>query len=306
MPPSRRSGSMMETLESLTDTLDTTRDIQSIVRVMKSLSAVSIQQFETAVDALGAYRETVEMGLQVVLHRDRDENRQRLPRARPDDAGRTGYIVIGSDRGMCGRFNENIAAFATDRLETRAPRPMLGVAGVRAAARLATAGHEAHRLFTLPGSVEGLTGLAQSILIELDTWQRAHDVRTVHILHNARGAQSRADPRGAQLLPVPGDELDRLRRAEWPGRSLPGFRMRPDALWSWLVRQRMFLGIYEALAQSLASEHAARLAAMQAADRNIEERREEIEARYRQKRQENITRELLDIVAGFEAASPEG
>lgn len=294
----------METLESLTETLDTTQEIQSIVRVMKSLSAVSITQFEAAVDALGAYRNTVEKGLQVVLHRARANGDPLPPRLLARPCGPEGFIVIGSDRGMCGRFNETIALFAADRL--RAAPAILGVAGLRAAARLRTAGHEADRLFSLPGSVEGLTDLAQSILIEIDRWQTEEGVRTIHVAHNARGAQSRAAPRIAQLLPMPRDELDRLAGADWPGPSLPGFSMSPDALLSWLVRQRMFLGIYEALAQSLASEHAARLAAMQAADRNIEERREEIEGRYRQKRQENITRELLDIVSGFEAADTEG
>lgn len=292
----------METLELLTDTLKTTQEIQSIVRVMKSLSAVSITQFETAVDALGAYRVTVEQGLQVVLHRFHVENGRLPPNLLTDPTGREGYVVIGSDRGMCGRFNETIAAFANDKLASPKEAPMLSVAGLRVAARLKTAGHCTDRLFTLPGSVEGLTELAHSILIQIDRWQRDHGVQTIHVLHNHRGDQSRAEPGAAQLLPVPEAELARLAQTEWPGPSLPCFTMPPDSLLSWLVRQRMFLGVYEALAQSLASEHAARLAAMQAADRNIQERREEIEARYRQKRQENITRELLDIVAGFEAA----
>lgn len=55
------------------------------------------------------------------------------------------------------------------------------------------------------------------------------------------------------------------------------------------------------LAESLASEHASRLAAMQHADRNIQERLEELRAQFRQQRQLAITTELLDIVAGFEA-----
>jgi F-type H+-transporting ATPase subunit gamma len=182
---------------------------------------------------------------------------------------------------------------------------MLCVAGLRAAARLETAGHDAARLFTLPGSVEGLADTARSVVIEIDRWQREEGVRTIHVLHNRRGRLSRAEPRSAQLLPVPGDDLDRLARTPWPGRSLPAFTMAPETLLSWLIQQRVFLGVYRGLAESLASEHAARLAAMQAADRNIDERREEIEATYRQKRQETITRELLDVVAGFEAASSE-
>ncbi len=292
----------MDTLEALSERLDTTRDIQSIVRMMKSLSTVSISQYETAVDVLGGYRETIDRGLQVVLRDFRTRTGQ-LPRHLLENvSGREGMVVIGSDRGLCGRFNENIAACARDRLAVAQPPPMLCVAGLRAAARLETAGHEAARLFTLPGSVEGLADTARTIVIEIDRWQREEGVRTIQVLHNRRGRLSSAEPRTAQLLPVPGDELDRLARAPWPGRSLPGFTMVPETLLSWLIQQRVFLGIYRGLAESLASEHAARLAAMQAADRNIDERREDIEATYRQKRQETITRELLDVVAGFEAA----
>jgi len=61
--------------------------------------------------------------------------------------------------------------------------------------------------------------------------------------------------------------------------------------------------IYRALAEAMASEHASRLAAMQASERNIEERRDDLLQLYRQRRQETITRELLDVVAGYEAVS---
>ena len=298
----------MDTLEALTAQLATTQEIQSIVRVMKSLSAVSIHQYENAVDALTDYRETVEKGLHVVLTHfvaERGRLPQQLSRA---PSGRSGLLVIGSDRGLCGRFNETIAGFARGRLDATddTPAPVLGVVGLRTAARLQTSGHDPDRLFSLPGSVGGLVDLAQKIVIELDDWQSRHNVDTIHVCHNRRGARSTATPFATQLLPIPQAELTRLADAAWPSRRLPTFSMAPEALLSWLVKQHLFLGVYEALAQSMTSEHAARLAAMQAADRNIDERRQEIEASYRHKRQESITRELLDIVAGFEAAGPQG
>jgi F-type H+-transporting ATPase subunit gamma len=77
--------------------------------------------------------------------------------------------------------------------------------------------------------------------------------------------------------------------------------MEADALLSLLLRQRVFVVLYRALAEALASEHASRLAAMQRAERNIDERRQDLGALYRRRRQETITRELMDLVAGFEA-----
>jgi F-type H+-transporting ATPase subunit gamma len=102
------------------------------------------------------------------------------------------------------------------------------------------------------------------------------------------------------VLPIPDSYLHKLAHADWSGRSLPQFRMDPDRLMSWLVQQRLFVVIYRGLTEALASEHASRLAAMQAAERNIEERRDELQGLYRQRRQETITRELLDVVSGFE------
>jgi F-type H+-transporting ATPase subunit gamma len=60
--------------------------------------------------------------------------------------------------------------------------------------------------------------------------------------------------------------------------------------------------VYRAAAESLASEHASRLASMQAAERSIEEHLEAQKAEFRRRRQETITEELIDIVTGFEAA----
>ncbi len=59
--------------------------------------------------------------------------------------------------------------------------------------------------------------------------------------------------------------------------------------------------LYGAIARSMAAENIARLAAMHAAEKNIEDMREELQANFRQTRQNSITEELLDVMAGFEA-----
>lgn len=290
----------METLESLSDALRTMDDIGSIVRTMKSLSAVSIRQYERAEDALAGYERTVELGLIALLH-DRRARGLPLPDANGAEGNREGLIVIGSDRGLCGRYNETIGRFASERIGRTTVS--LAVVGVRAAAGLEAAGHAADRVFMLPGSVGGLTPLVQAIIIEIDRWTRQRGVGRVRLLHNRRQGRLRAAPVERALLPIPDDYLRRLDRSDWPGPSLPFFRMAPHRLLSWLVQQRLFVQIYRALAEALASEHATRLAAMQSAERNIKERREDLNADYRRKRQEAITRELMDVVAGFEAVT---
>ena len=294
----------METLESLGEKLETSGDIRAIVRTMKSLSSASIRGYERAVEAVGEYERAVEMGLQVVLRDGPPAARGPAPRR----SGPDGLIAIGSDRGLCGRFNDRIAEHAAHWLETvgESDARLLGVVGLRAAARLEALGARAERHFALPGSVAGLTRAVHAMALEIDRRVAAGDVRSVTLAYNRRTADALAQPMDRRLLPVPERYLEELAARPWPARSRPSYRMDRQALFSWLVRQHLFVVIYRGFAESLASEHASRLAAMQSAERNIDERREELEGRYRQKRQETITRELLDVVAGFEAVQGRG
>ena len=77
--------------------------------------------------------------------------------------------------------------------------------------------------------------------------------------------------------------------------------MESDVLLSRLVRQYLFVSLFRAMAESLAGENASRIASMQAAEKNIQERLAELSTAYNQRRQTAITEELLDVVTGFEA-----
>jgi F-type H+-transporting ATPase subunit gamma len=103
------------------------------------------------------------------------------------------------------------------------------------------------------------------------------------------------------LLPLDMEWFRGLAKKKWTSRSIPIFTMDWDDLFSSLIRQYMFFSLYRALIESLASENASRLASMQKAEKNIEERLNELHIQYHSLRQESITMELLDIVTGFEA-----
>jgi F-type H+-transporting ATPase subunit gamma len=82
---------------------------------------------------------------------------------------------------------------------------------------------------------------------------------------------------------------------------LPTFHLEWETVFAALVRQHMFVTLYRACAESMASEEASRLAAMQNAERNIDERLQELTRAYHHQRQSSIMAELLDITAGYEA-----
>ena len=72
-----------------------------------------------------------------------------------------------------------------------------------------------------------------------------------------------------------------------------------------LIREYLFISLFRACAESLCSENASRLAAMQRADKNIDELLEDLNGTFHRLRQSGIDEELFDVVSGFEALSPE-
>ena len=142
----------MANLEELRQRIDSAQDMQAIVRVMKTLSAVSITQYQNAARRLRAYQEVVDRSLHAVMI-DRGISLE----GEPDLGAPTGVIVFGSDRGLCGRFNEIVVDRACKWLDGRAAAAPILAIGERAAARLEAQNHAAGNTFTQPGSVSGLS-----------------------------------------------------------------------------------------------------------------------------------------------------
>jgi F-type H+-transporting ATPase subunit gamma len=289
----------METIESLQRRIASVGDLLSVVRTMKALAAVSIRQYEKAVEALLDYSRTVELGAQVLVRERRDELSLNAPRGE----SKLGAIIFGSDQGMCGQFNEEIATYALtmmDELDARrAGRRVLAIGG-RVSGHLLAAKQPLEELFSTPASTGGITPLVQDILLQIDQWGAQDGVQQVYLFFNTLDRGASYSPHNLHLLPMDVERLQRLAKRPWPSPVLPTFHMDWNRLFSALVRQYLFISIYQAAATSLASENAARLAAMQAAEKNIQEHIAELTIRYHQQRQTAITEELLDIVSGFE------
>ncbi len=289
----------MRTLEALQRDMATTADLQSIVRTMKVLAAVSIRQYERAQESLQHYTRTVEMGLQVVLQNQSVS----AGKVQKQVQSSVGAIIFGSDHGLCGRYNESIAEFAMQQLDKTNPsqdsRRIL-VVGTRIEASLHEMRQTVEECFFVPGTVGNITGTVQNILLKIDSWQ-AEGLEQVVLFHHARQQRSSYPPLTRQLLPIDLSGFNHKRAEQWPSRSLPQFSLPAEKLLSSLVRQHLFIQLFNACAESLAGEHASRLMSMQVAEKNIKQRLESLTGIYRQQRQGQITEELLDVVSGFEA-----
>jgi F-type H+-transporting ATPase subunit gamma len=291
----------MPSLIGLLRKINGTEDLKSVVKTMKALAAVNIRQFEKAVDALRTYSRTVEMGLQVVLrHRPGFSVTARTTAA----AGATGAVVYGTDQGMCGALNETIVTHAlnvVDGLNIAHERLRLIAVGNRALNRLEDESRQVQRTFSVPGSVGAVTPLVQALLVEIEQWLDRDDVAHVFLFNCRPQSGAAYRPHYLRLLPLDRQWLRELREKRWPGNQLPLFTMDWEALFSALIHQYVFISLYRAAVESLAAENASRLAAMQGAESNIEDRLDELQGRYHRQRQMGITEELLDVVSGFEA-----
>jgi F-type H+-transporting ATPase subunit gamma len=289
----------MQTIQSLKRKIDSTEDLQSVVKTMKTLAAVNIRQYEQAARALEDYFRTVEMGFQVVL---REHSKTRLTK-KTAPKERIAAIVFGSDQGMAGSLNEQIVTLAVDTLEKKdtKEKPVLLAVGERAFGHLMDAGFLVSDTFNLPSSVSGITPYVQKIVMHIENWHEKHGVNQVLLFHNQPTSQASFRPHMVRMLPLDIQWLKRLEEKKWDSRCLPTFTMDPEVLFSSLIREYLFVSIFRGFVESLASENASRLASMQGAEKNIGEKLAELNSQYHQQRQMSITEELLDIVAGFEA-----
>jgi F-type H+-transporting ATPase subunit gamma len=291
------------TLETLQKQISSGEDLSSIVRTMKALAATSVRQYEKAAESLDDYYHTVELGLSVVLSSSLEiPVKPNINQQKPSL-----LLIFGSDHGLAGRFNEQIVSFALSDYRNEgheewgdlsAKDIVVGI-GEQVINRVRAAGTDLAQKFNMPTSISAITPFIQMLLERIEEWRSQKGVERVLLFYN-RPQTGGFSPRAETLLPV---SLSHLRetRLKWQSRSLPTFTMSADRLLSALLRQYFFVSLYRACALSLAAENTSRLAAMQAAEKNINERLDELKTAYQHERQAAITEELLDIISGFKA-----
>lgn len=296
----------MQTPEALKAQIDSTEDLQSVVKTMKALAAVNIQQYESAIESLRKYSHTVELGLQILLNQTAfAEESWQLTQATPIPEGQLGIILFGSDQGLCGQFNQQIAQHLGHYLG-HPPTPIarhqiVAAVGARPMSTLRGLGITVDEAMPVPNSADGITTTVQDLLLMIEQWRQKQAVDRILLFYNRPTSSASYESQIVQLLPLDQAWLSQLQNRPWENHGLPTVLMDLRTLFSQLVQQYLFITLYQAMAASLASENASRLAAMQSAEGNIRDRLTDLTSQYRQQRQSAITAELLDVVAGFEA-----
>jgi F-type H+-transporting ATPase subunit gamma len=292
---------MSDTLGNLRRKMDGATKLGSVVRTMKALAASNIGQYENAVRSLADYHYTVQLGLFAFFRQDGTAvGAERQERVREK---KIGAVVFGSDQGLVGKYNEELTDFTVAELHALPGEKKILAVGERLNSRLKDAGLEPVKMFAVANSVTAVTTLVGQILGEFERHRRKGEIGQVFFFHNRPISGAIYEPVSQRLLPLDEKWRRELTEISWPTVNLPEILVDGEATLQALIREYLFVSMFKACAESLASENASRLAAMQRAEKNIAELLEDLIRTFHRLRQSTIDEELFEVIAGYESLS---
>lgn len=304
----------MPSLKAIRTRIATVKSTQKITRAMKMVAGARLNRAQQRIVALRPYAtKTQEVLSAVVAASDRagtgtDEAGvaaaplHPLLQRRP--VKRTAYILITSDRGLCGAFNSNINKTAERRwrADVEAGREAtFYVVGRKGRDYLRRRNMPIAEI--LPGVWDKLD-MSQARMLAAKVLKplRAGEIDSIALIFSSFKSAISQEPTVLQLLPVPLAELAEAKKGEAaapPTEYL--FEPDPTALLEQLLPMYLEITLMRALYDSQASEFGARMTAMDAATKNAKEMIRALSLQYNRARQAAITRELMEIIGGAEA-----
>lgn len=291
----------METQESLRRKLSGAVDLKSVVRTMKAVAASNIGQYETAVDSLRDYYRTVSLGIIACFRQGKNNTKteQKVPDGNNDKI--ICAVVFGSDQGLVGQFNDSLTEYVSQSLKALPGRKEIWAVGERIQLLLSDIGFNTTKLYSVPNSVNSITPLVKQILVHSEENYEKGKVKEVYIFHNQPKSGSGYEHICQQLLPLDEKWRQSLSEQKWPTKLIPQIIGETQQTLLALIHEYLFTSLFKACAESLASENASRLTAMQRAEKNIDELLDELSYKFHRLRQSSIDEELFDVVSGFES-----
>lgn len=274
----------MEELIRLNARIESLSELRTLFSAMRAMSAARVQEAQAALDGIRRYAAVVEGAISEAANLQPASGAAASDGALPPSGS---LVVICAEHGFAGAFNRLLLERAKAEL---AAGEELGLVGRRGASLI-----EEYRLapaWILPMSthVGGVIDVARRVGERL---ARAASVRLVFARYHPGG---HFEVGVRQVVPID----PRLLRASG-SQEPPLHHLDPQVLLQRLIEEYLFADLVLAMMESLASENGARLQVMKAADRNIEDKLDDLTRRSRQVRQQAITAELLDVVTGAEA-----
>jgi F-type H+-transporting ATPase subunit gamma len=271
----------VEQLPRLQARITSLSELRDLIQALRALAASHMQEATAALGGIRRYVDVIEGAIATVADMlSTVDAREPVPEG-PDTAI---LIVVGSEHGFVGAFNERLLDRAEHDIRPGCRLAIIGRRGMIAAEERGLAPSWCVPMATHVGGVPGVTrGVANRLagVTEAD----------IIFARNVSGGGFEVEKK--TVLP-----LDPALLAGSQRRSPPLHQLAPEVLLRRLAGEYLFAEITRALMETLASESAARLLVMQSADRNIDDKLQTLRRSENVLRQESITSELLDVVTG--------
>jgi len=289
----------MASLRDIRNRIKSVKGTQKITGAMKLVAASKLRRAQEAILAARPYALEIGSMLRRVAARvPTEEGKAPHPLLAVHPPKRVLLVVLSSDRGLCGSFNINILRRAEEAIkEKRVEFEILELASIGRRGRDYFAKRKQATLRDFPGVFENLTFRRATEIAEgLAKEYVEHDLDAVFLLYNEFKSAISQEVVVQPLLPIVEEELP---AGETAGEYI--FEPNTEEVLDRLVPRYMATIIWRVLLESSASEHGARMTAMDNATRNASELVDSLTLQYNRARQAAITRELMEIIGGAEA-----
>jgi F-type H+-transporting ATPase subunit gamma len=282
------------------------KSVENTKKITKAMEMISVSKMRKAQERMRAARPFSEKIRNIASNLGQANPEYVHNFMKQNDGKSVGFIVVTTDKGLCGGLNTNLLRAVTAKLrETQAAgKTVQAVAiGGKGLGFLNRMGARVVSHVTQLGDRPHLDRLIGPVKVLLDMYAKG-EVSTVYLCYNDFVSTMRQEPTVRQLLPLSAAEMDAETKASGTQHGWD-YIYEPDAqtvIDDLLVRYVEAL-VYQALAENMASEHAARMVAMKAATDNAGNVIAELKLVYNKTRQAAITKELSEIVSGAAAIS---
>jgi len=281
------------------------KSVKNISQVTRALETVSASKVRKAVNAVTATRAYATKAWQVLRHVAEQPGRESLHPllAQRDQVKNTLVVVITGDRGLAGAYNSNVIRYVASRFDTN-PTPVRYIAvGRKGRDLLFRRRKNVIADFSNLPAAPSFMDVSAIGRLAVDEFKNG-EVDEVYLVYTDFINMGRQVTTVKKLLPLELDGEGRVVDFEHnPNGPAAAYEYEPDQreLLDQIIPRFTALQVYQAILESQASEHAARMVAMRNATDNAKELVGSLQLAYNKVRQQAITNDILDIVGGAEA-----
>ena len=288
----------MSGLRDIRNRINSTRNTQKITSALKLVSAAKLRRAQHNIVHLRPYAQAMLTLIANVAQTGRVSHKLLGKKPNPQSAL---YVVIASDRGLCGSFNSSIAKFTEREIaekESLYKKMDFVFVGRRIKEYF---GRRNRKPVEFIGGLDrdisyGLAARVAGTIIEAFGTDKYDEIRIIYNEFKSAISQQVVCER---LLPV--DPEDHLKNNDQGFSKDILFEPDPEEMMDHLLEKHFAIQVYRCMSESVASEHGARMTSMENSTRNAGELIKTLTTTYNKLRQASITKELIEITTGAEA-----